>query len=67
MGTNTAQDQFTTWIKQQGIPPYGDSAEARLVSSPSTQITSWQGYDTNEYRFHTKEKHKKSVAQNSGV
>jgi hypothetical protein len=34
---------FTTWIQQQGIPPYGDSAEARLASDPSTQITSWQG------------------------
>jgi hypothetical protein len=58
---------FTTWIKQQGIPPYREFAEARLASGPSTQIISWQGYDINGYRFHTKEKDKKSVAQNSGV
>jgi hypothetical protein len=30
---------FTTWIKQQGIPPYGESVEARLASGLSTQIT----------------------------
>jgi hypothetical protein len=58
---------FTMWIKQQGIPPYGESAEVRLASGPSTQITSWQGYDINGYMFHTKEKDKKSVAQNNGV
>jgi hypothetical protein len=58
---------FTTWIQQQGIPPYGDSTEARLASGPSTQITLWQGYDINGYKFHTKDKDKKSVAQNSGV
>jgi hypothetical protein len=52
---------FMTWIKQQGIPPYGESAEARLAFGPSTQITSWQGYDINGYRFHTKEKEKKST------
>jgi hypothetical protein len=27
----------------------------------------WQGYDINGYRFHTKEKDKKSVTQNSGA
>jgi hypothetical protein len=58
---------FTTWIKQQGIPPYGETDEARLASGPISQITSWQGYDINEYRFHTTEKDKKSAAQNSGV
>jgi hypothetical protein len=56
-----------TWIKQQGIPPYGESTEARLASGSSTQITSWQGYDINGYRFHTKEKDKKSTTQNNGV
>jgi hypothetical protein len=55
------------WIKQQGIPPYGESGEARLPSGLSTQITLWQGYDINGYRFHTKEKEKKSATQNSGV
>ena len=34
---------------------------------PSTQVTTWQGYDVKGYRFHTKEKDKKSAAQNSGV
>jgi len=56
-----------TWIKELQDIPRGESAEARLVSSPSTQITIWQGYDINGYRFHTKEKDKKSAAQNNGV
>jgi hypothetical protein len=55
------------WIKQQGIPPYGEDVEARLASGPCTQITSWQGYGINGYKFHMKEKDKKSVAQNNGV
>ena len=58
---------FTMWIKQQGIPPYGESDESRLASGPSSQITSWQGYDINGYKFQTKEKDKKSSSQNSGV
>jgi hypothetical protein len=53
---------FMMWIKQQGIPPYGETDEARLASGLSTQITSWKGYGINGYRFHTKEKDKKSVA-----
>ena len=47
--------------------PRGESDEARLASDPSTQITTWQGYDINGYMFHTKEKDKKSAKQNSGV
>jgi hypothetical protein len=52
--------------------PHGEVDESvdtvkRLASSPSTQITTWQGYDINGYRFHTKEKDKKSATQNSGV
>ena len=58
---------FMTWIKQQGIPRNRDAAESRLAYGPSSQITSWQGYDINGYRFHTKEKDKKSTEQNSGV
>jgi len=58
---------FTTWIQQQGIPPYGETDEARLASGPSSQITSWHGYDINGYRFHTKQMDGKSAAQNSGV
>ena len=58
---------FTTWIKEmQGIPR-GESDEARLAFGPFTQITTWQGYDINGYKFYTKEKDKKSVAHNSGV
>jgi hypothetical protein len=39
----------------------------RLASSPSTQITTWQGYDINGYKFHVKEKDMKSAEQNNGV
>jgi hypothetical protein len=58
---------FTTWI--QGIPdrPHRDNDEAKLATGPCSEITTWQGYDINGYRFHTKEKDKKSAAQNSGV
>ena len=53
------------WLQEQDIP-HGEADEAetvkRLVSSLSTQITTWQGYDINGYRFHTKEKDKKSAA-----
>jgi hypothetical protein len=58
---------FTTWI--QGIPdrPRGDNDEAKLATGPCSEIITWQGYDINGYRFHTKEKDKKSVVQNCGV
>ena len=39
----------------------------RLTSSPSISVTSWQAYDIKGYTFYTKDKDKKSVAQNSGV
>ena len=55
------------WIKQQGIPLYGEFDESRFASEPSSQITSWQGYDIDGYKFHMKEKDKKTAAQNSGV
>jgi hypothetical protein len=38
-----------------------------LASHPSNCVTSWQIYDTNGYTYYTKEKDKKSVAQNSGI
>ena len=54
-----------TWLQEQDIP-HGEVNEVeavkRLVSGLSTQITTWQGYDINGYRFHTKEKDKKSAA-----
>ena len=58
---------FTTWIQKQGIPPYGETNEARLAFGPSSQITSWHGYNINGYMFHMKQKDKKSAAQNSGA
>jgi hypothetical protein len=59
---------FTDWIKEQGIPPHGETTvQWRLASGPSSQITTWQGYDINGYRFHTVEKDKKSASQNSGA
>ena len=64
---NSTRSVFTAWIKEQQDIPHGESAEVRLASSASTQITTWQGYDINGYMFHTKEKDKKSAAQNSGV
>jgi hypothetical protein len=65
------KSSFTDWLKTVDMP-HGEADESadtikRLASSPSTQITTWQGYDINGYRFHTKEKGKKSAAQNSGV
>ena len=58
------KSSFTTWLQEQDIP-HGEVNEVeavkRLVSGLSTQITTWQGYDINGYRFHTKEKNKKSV------
>ena len=46
---------FTTWIQQQGIPPYGETDEARLASGPSSQITSWHGYDINGHKTERRE------------
>jgi hypothetical protein len=53
------------WIQKQDIP--NDTLESRLASGPSSQITTWQGYDINGYRFHMKEKDKKNAAHNCGV
>ena len=39
----------------------------RLAAGPSSQVTSWQGYDINGYLFYTAAKDKKTVSQNSGV
>jgi hypothetical protein len=38
-----------------------------LASHPSSCVTSWQAYDINGYTYYTKQKDKKSVAQNSGI
>ena len=58
------KSSFTAWLQEQDIPHQeADEAETvkRLASSLSTQIMMWQGYDINGYRFHTKEKDKKST------
>ena len=64
------KNSFVQWLKKQDITQ-GESDEVetvkKLVSGPSTQITMWQGYNVNGYTFHTKEKDKKSAAQNCGV
>ena len=64
------KSSFTAWLQEQDIP-HGEADEAetvkRLMFGPSNQITTWQGYDINGYRFHTKEKDKKSAAQNNSV
>jgi hypothetical protein len=59
--------KFTTWIQKQDISTDLNTLESKLASGPSSQITTWQGYDINGYRFHTKEKDKKSAAHNCGV
>jgi hypothetical protein len=38
-----------------------------LASRPSSCVTSWQTYDINGYTYYTKEKDRRSVAQNSGI
>jgi hypothetical protein len=38
-----------------------------LASHPSSWVTSWQAYDINGYTYYTKEKDRRSVAQNSGI
>jgi predicted lipoprotein with Yx(FWY)xxD motif len=36
-------------------------------SHPSSYVTSWQAYDINGYTYYTKEKDRRSVAQNSDI
>ena len=69
---NHHKSNFVEWLKEQHIPLEGCPDEdtetvKRLVLGPSSQITTWQGYDVQGYRFHTKDKDKKSSAQNCGV
>jgi hypothetical protein len=44
-----------------------DMTMKMLASHPSSCVTSWQAYDINGDTYYTKEKDKKSVAQNSGI
>jgi hypothetical protein len=47
--------------------PREDITMKILDSWPSSCVTSWQTYDINGYTYYTKEKDKKSVAQNSSI
>jgi hypothetical protein len=38
-----------------------------LASCPLSCVTSWQACDINGYTYYTKEKDRRSVAQNSGI
>ena len=62
--------RLTAWLKDLHLPD-GESVEEqtikRLAAGPSSQVTSWQGYDINGYLFYTAAKNKKTMSQNSGV
>ena len=62
--------QLTTWLKNLDLPD-GETGEEqmikRLATSPSSRVTSWEGYDINGYLFYTAAKDKKTVSQNSGA
>jgi hypothetical protein len=57
---------FTTWLMDKDIPTE-ETTMKMLTSSPSSCVTSWQAYDINGYTYYTKEKDRRSVAQNSGI
>jgi hypothetical protein len=61
---------LNAWLKDLDLPD-GETVEEqmikRLAAGPSSQVTSWQGYDINGYLFYTTAKDKKTVSQNSGV
>jgi hypothetical protein len=62
--------RLIAWLKDINLPD-GDTVEEQkikiLASGPSSQVTSWQGYDINGYLFYTSVKDKKIVSQNCGV
>jgi hypothetical protein len=57
---------FTTWLMEKDIP-IEDMMMKMLTSHPSSYVTSWQAYAINGYTYYTKEKDKRSVAQNSVI
>jgi hypothetical protein len=62
------KSNFVEWIKEQQIPLDQDMETVKkLARGPSSQVTTWQGYDVKGYRFHTKDKDNKSAAQNNDV
>jgi hypothetical protein len=57
---------FTTWLMHKDIPTT-EMTMKMLACHPSSCVTSWQACDINEYTYYTKEKDKRSVAQNSDI
>jgi hypothetical protein len=57
---------FTTWLMDKDIPTE-EMTIKMLASHSSRYATSWQPYDINGYTYYTKEKERKSVAQNSDI
>jgi hypothetical protein len=57
---------FTTWLMDKDIPTEKTTMKM-LASRPSSCVTSWQTYNVNGYTYDTKEKGRRSVAQNSGI
>jgi hypothetical protein len=60
------QHVFTTWLMDKDIHTE-EMAMKMLASRPSSCVTSWQAYDINRYTYYTKEKDRRSVAQNSSI
>ena len=62
--------RLTTWLKDLDLID-GETVEEqtmkRLAAGPSSQVTSWQGYNINGYLFYTAAKDKKTVSRNNGV
>jgi hypothetical protein len=57
---------FTTYLMDKDIPT--EVAMMKMLASHrSSCVTSWQAYDINGYTYYTKEKDRRSVAQNSGI
>ena len=57
--------RLTAWLKDLHLPN-GETVKEqtikRLAAGPSSQVTSWQGYDINGYLFYTVAKDKKTVS-----
>jgi hypothetical protein len=47
--------------------PIEEATMKILTSRPSSCVTSWQACNINGYTYYTKEKDKRSVAQNSSI
>jgi hypothetical protein len=64
--TKEHRRSFTTWLMDKDILTE-ETTMKMLASHPSSSVTSWQAYDINGYTYYTKEKGRRSVAQNSGI